>query len=182
MKDRLMNEYFEWMCGLVCTDARKPSYRKLLIRLYDTPFTYSMPMDENRAKDGEDLRYRFGRERGISGPDVALCLDGRECSVLEMMLALAIRCEEHIMSDPDIGDRTGEWFWGMVTSLGLNGMTDRGFEREHVATVLHRFLNRTYKPNGEGGLFTVRRKTANMRSLEIWYQAMWYLDEILKAG
>ena len=41
-----------------------------------------------------------------------------------MMIALAIRCEEHIMDDPDAGDRTGQWFWSMLVSLGLGSMDE----------------------------------------------------------
>lgn len=50
---------------------------------------------------------------------IASYLDNRPCSVLEMIIALAIRLEEHIMDDPDIGNRTGQWFWDMIVSLGL---------------------------------------------------------------
>ena len=42
---------------------------------------------------------------------ISAYLDNKTCSVLEMMIALAIRCEEHIMDDPDVGNRTGQWFW-----------------------------------------------------------------------
>lgn len=58
----LINAYFEWMYQLVCDDFNKRlSFRKLLARLYDADFQYSLPMDENRETDGIRLRYRFGR-------------------------------------------------------------------------------------------------------------------------
>lgn len=53
---------------------------------------------------------------------------------LEMIIALAIRLEEHIMDDPDIGNRTGQWFWDMIVSLGLGS--------EGLIDVIRRFLNR----------------------------------------
>lgn len=181
MENELINEYFEWMYQLVCGNVKRVSYRKLLCHLYDTPFDYSIAMDGNRAEDGVDLRYRFGYEHNIEGSAIASCLDDKECSVLEMMVALSIRCEEHIMDNPDIGDRTGKWFLNMIENLGLKKMSDKYFNERYVTQVLDRFLNRDYERNGEGGLFTVHHNRIDMRSVEIWYQAMWYLDEILKS-
>ena len=110
---------------------------------------------------------------------IASYLDDRPCSVLEMLIALAMRCEEHIMDDPDIGNRTGQWFWSMITNLGLGSMTDAKFDRVKINHVILIFLDRKYKPNGEGGLFTVRNCPRDLRTIEIWYQMCWYLDDIL---
>lgn len=179
-KDELNNAYFEWMYQLVCDERdSEMSYRKLLYLLHDTDFNYTIPMDGNRAEDGTDLRYRFGYENAYDGPIIAAYLDDRPCSVLEMMVALAIRCEEHIMCDPDIGDRTGQWFWNMIDNLGLGDMDDEGFDKNYAERVIQKFLNREYKRNGEGGLFTVKHYRKDLRSVEIWYQMCWYLDENL---
>lgn len=180
MENELINEYFDWMYCLVCKDMRKKSYRKLLFQLYDTPFDYSIALDGNRAEDGVDLRYRFGYEHDIEGSVIASYLDNKPCSVLEMMVALAIRCEEHIMDNPDIGDRTAKWFLDMIRNLGLEKMTDGNFDRDFVGLTLARFLNREYGRDGKGGLFTVHHDRFDMRNVEIWYQAMWHLDEVLK--
>ena len=45
------------------------------------------------------------------------------------------------MDDPDVGDRTGQWFWSMLVSLGLGGMEDRKFDRYFVDETLERFLD-----------------------------------------
>lgn len=181
-RTELMDEYFEWMYGLVCSRqyTKGLSYRKLLYQLHDTPFRYTVAMDSNRAEDGVDLRYRFGSECGLRESMIASYLDDRECSVLEMMVALAYRCEEHIMDNPDIGDRTGQWFFDMVGSLGLDVMDDERYDQYYVTRVLERFLDRKYEKNGKGGLFTVHHHMVDMRSVEIWYQAMWYLSEVLR--
>ena len=173
------SEYFEWMYRLIFSEkySRKLSYRKLLGRLHGTEFIFSIPMDENRAEDGMDLRYRFGYENHILGPEIAEYLDDRPCSVLEMMIALSIRCEEHIMADPDIGNRTGQWFWNMIVNLGLGGMNDSKFDPDFVDEKVTRFLERKYGRNGEGGLFTVKNSRYDIRNVEIWYQMCWYLDE-----
>lgn len=180
-KNELKHAYFRWMCQLVYDTrySKRTSYEKLLRKLHEIDFEYSIPMDGNRAADGTDLRYRFAYENDLEGPVVAAYLDDRPCSVLEMMIALAVRCEEHIMDDPDVGDRTGQWFWNMVVNLGLGGMTDERFDEGYVNMIVHRLLRRRYKRNGEGGLFTVDNPRQDLRSVEIWYQMCWYLDEIV---
>ena len=172
----IADEYFSWLSSIVCSDRRPRhlSYDRLLERLHNTTFRYILPRDENSAAWGLNLRYRFaiahgyGEEGEIGGP----------CSVLEMMIALAIYCEESIMDNPAIGDRTGQWFWEMIVNLGLGSMTDLQFDSDYVDDVLDRFLDRRYAPNGQGGLFTIRHCQCDLREVEIWYQLCWYLDTI----
>lgn len=180
-RHELSTRYFEWMCDLVCDGKqyRKSSYRKLLQYLNSVTFTYILSLDGNRYEDGIDLRYRFGYDNDIDESVIASYLDDRPCSVLEMMIALSRRCEEHIMFNPDIGDRTGQWFWGMISNLGLIGMTDSRFNESYAEEIIDRFLNRKYERNGEGGLVTVSNSQYDMRTTEIWYQIMWYLTEVL---
>ena len=178
--DILINRYFEWLCSIVCDDRKSEyiSFRKLLMRLHDIEFRYSIPMDQNRAEDGIDLRYRFALRHNECSPEIIMnVLDG-PCSVLEMMIALAIRCEENIMDDPHRGDRTGQWFWGMIVNLGLGAMTDKIFDKQVVDNAIQRLLDRTYEPNGKGGLFTIYKCPKDLRMVEIWYQLSWYLDSI----
>lgn len=174
MDDYTKSLYFDWICGLVCGPHVK-NYNKLLERLFETEFYYINPMDENRANDGYDLRYRFAYEYGIDDEDIS---DSDPCSVLEMMVALAYRCEETIMDDMDFGDRTGQWFWNMIVSLGLGQMTDERYDEEKVDYILDRFLKRQYDRTGKGGLFTVPKCKYDLREEEIWFQMCWYLDEM----
>ena len=95
-----------------------------------------------------------------------------------MMVALAMHCELHIMDNPEIGDRTANWFWGMIRSLGLSPYDDNHFNYQDVENVVDRFLNRDYEPTGKGGLFTVTSRPEDLRSVEIWYQMCWYLDQL----
>lgn len=177
-RGKLLDLYFEWMCQLV---DGKECERRLLMYLHEVKFTYSIPMDGNRAEDGVNLRYRFGREHGYDDALVATYLDDRSCTVLEMMVALAIRCEDHIMSNPDMGNQTARWFWAMIDSLGLTDMTNDRYDEQYIESVIDTFLNREYKRNGKGGLFTVRGCRRDLRSIEIWYQMCYYLDDILNA-
>ena len=177
-RDQIINDYFEWLWNF--TKCRGHSQnRKIITLLHNIEFRYSIPMDANREEDGIDLRYRFITEIGIpkNYQEVYGYLDG-PCSVLEMMIALAIRCEESIMDDPDIGDRTSEWFWLMMKNLGLDYMSDRKFDRDIAEEKISIFLDRKYKRNGEGGLFVVNGRR-DLRKVEIWYQMCWYLDTIM---
>lgn len=176
MADELKARYIDWIYGKVVGHGY--SYRKLLERLHEIPFIYILPMDENRMEDGLNLRYRFGLESGIPQVQIANELDISECSVLEMMAALAIRCEESIMNDPDAGDRTSRWFMEMLSNLGLAGMDDRRYSQSYVDGHIDIFLHRKYEPDGRGGLFHLEHCTDDLRNVQIWYQMNWYLNEI----
>jgi hypothetical protein len=151
------------------------SYRKLFTFLHDVEFVHFVPHDENRADDGIALRYRYCQIHRCE--DMEYYLSG-PCSVLEMMVALAIRCEERIMCDFEKGDRTAQWFWSMITSLGLGGMTDYNFNEWVAGDIITRFLNREYDRDGKGGLFTIRRWNRDARDVEIWHQLLAYCNNL----
>lgn len=175
--DEIMNDYFAWMYNLVCGDRfpKKVSFKKLLSYLHSREFVYCFAMDENRAEDGIDLRYRFALDYSIvehaddylKGP----------CSVLEMIIALAFKMEE-TMENPCMGDRMPQWFWNMIVNLGLGSMNDERYDEDYVRRVIMIFLNRNYEPNGKGGLFTIRGCREDLRDVEIWSQMCWYLDTL----
>ena len=177
-RETINTKYFKWLYNLVCDPNSTSSYKKLFRLIHRTNFTYLIELDGNRAEEGIDLRYRFAYDNGIEYPIIAAYLDDRDCSVLEMMIALAIRCEEHIMEDLDIGNRTAKWFWDMMTSLGLEYMDDDNFDLMKAKEIIHIFLNREYKRNGEGGLFTIKNCEHDLRCIEIWYQMCLYLGGI----
>lgn len=181
-EEKFKEAYFEWICQLMTDNEYAPvsSYRKLLRHLHRIDFSYTMSTDSNRAEDGIELRYRFGYENGYMGAIVATYLDNSPCTMLEMMVALAIRCEEHIMDDPDIGNRTGKWFWEMIQSLGLIDMDDSHFDPRYVESIISVFTDRKYKRNGAGGLFTIKDTGKDLRKYEIWYQMCWYLNENMR--
>jgi hypothetical protein len=164
------------MVDMVCANrfADGVSFRKLLKHLHDTVFTYTLKKDADRAADGEYLRYRFAYRNGYDKNFT----DGSS-SVLEVMIAIAMECEESIMDDPSYGDRTAQWFWEMVKNLGLGGMTDTRYDAEHVDEVLTRFLSRKYTRDGRGGLFYIPGCTRDLRRVAIWHQLCWWLNRFV---
>lgn len=175
-KERIRSDYFEWMYDLMCDGrfSRSISYRRLFTALHDIEFVYFVPYDENRAIDGITLRYHYCQAHDCE--DLEYYLSG-PCSVLEMMVALAIRCEKN-MDNPEKGDRTSQWFWSMITNLGLGSMSDSNFNEWLVNDVISRLLERDYDPDGRGGLFRVRGWHRDMRTIEIWHQLLAYMNTI----
>lgn len=172
-------EYFEWLCKIITNPkyTRHQTHLRLFRYLFEQEFYPIIELDRNRALDGIALRAEFADENGYFAEQVAQALNNRPCSVLEMMVALSVRCEKHIMQDDDYGDRTRTWFWSMLDCLGLNAMDDSHYDETRVCAIVTVFLNRTYEKNGKGGLFCTRNNDIDMRDLEIWYQMFTYLDE-----
>lgn len=182
----LKERYFDWLCFQVgdCYPHAGYTYHKLLRLLFEIEFTFIMPMDKDRAYDGVDLRFDFGYAisesdsmhiRNEDAQDVFRSMGDDPCSVLEMMVALAIKCES-FMSDDDIGDRIGQWFWDMIVNLGLQSMDDSNYNERYIRRIVDRFLRRQYESNGKGGLFYIDKCYYDLKHSEIWYQMMWYLD------
>lgn len=166
------SKYLNWLLGFVCDHKDKRDFKRLFFHLFNTEFTYILSMDGNREQDGLDLRVRYERETNNS-----ILYPDKPCSVLEMMIALAIRLEE-IMYDMDYGDRTSKWFWAMISNLDLLKMTDSNYNEDYVDFIIFRMLNREYEFDGSGSMFYIQGFEGNMQNVDIWYQAMYYLRSI----
>ena len=167
--DDIREQYFAWIYHIAVKDGER-SYRRLLRYLFQKEYRYTIPFDGNRASDGLYLRNRCDvcPASDLIGP----------CSVLEMMVALALRIEENIMYDYEIGDRTSVWFTSMLISLGIFHMTDALFDEQYVGTCIENWMSHNYSYDGHGSLFTLRNPLQDMRTVEIWLGAMWWLDEL----
>lgn len=172
-------EYFDWLYSLVMSDDE--SYIVLCEFLDDIDFNYIHQMDGNRLEDGISMRYRFAYDKSIPPAIISRELDNKPCSVFEMMVALAVRMEEDVMDSAEYEDRTGIWFRDMLKSLTLEDMVNRNFDKDRAEKVIDAFLLRRYQQNGRGGLFTINNHPeSDLRKVEIWYQAMWYLNNVME--
>ena len=164
------DDYYYWLTDLLHDDYLQSMYQKLLHQMLETEFTWSVPYDSNRASDGMYLRRLYARETGI---DVMF---SGGCAVLEMLIAMCRRCEEDLMHDPDLGDRTNVWFWDILENLGLDYYDDYNYDCDSVGTILERFLDRDYDKNGQGGAFYVLDSCVDFRKKDLWWQLNAFLE------
>jgi len=177
----IKQDYFEWLCTMIHADSDQAgaSWWMLMKDLHRRTFSSSIPHDDNRASDGIELREEYLRD--IYSPKY-VSIDG-ECSILEMLIALAKRIDFE-MSTPsvdNIADKTAYWFWEMLDNLGLTVFDDENYiecgGKFRVDAIIDNFLNRNYTWSGYGGLFPLRHSQEDQRNVEIWYQMSAYLAE-----
>lgn len=171
---RIINLYFNWLLDFVCNSTTKRNHSKLLRHLFDREFYWLIEMDSNIAYHGLELRDRYMDEENQDG--LIDILDS-PCSVLEALVALSIKREE-LMGLVELGDRTGEWFWEMLDSLGLKDMENGVYDEAETDRIIDIFLNREYEKHGRGGIFAIPTCRKDMRKAEIWKQMCWYLEYI----
>jgi hypothetical protein len=167
-------EYFNWLYKQVWR-ASDPlperSNRLLAEQLHTKPFRWYVDNDDNRAADGVELRLRFLDETKKRAPRDWLELD---CSVLEMIIALAGRTAFNSYGTTD------EWAAQLLTNLGILRFTDAVYNHvvmNEVDEVLETLLDRTYSPDGVGGLFPLRMSRLDQRRVELWNQMQSYVIE-----
>lgn len=166
----ILELYKNWLIDIV-TDNDHLYYNNLLDCLFHIEFIWSVNGDENRAADGIHLRSVFCDQMNLSN-DI---LVDDPCSVLEMMIALAVRGSEDILWDGE-NNWTPYLFWTMIDNLGLEECTDGAFDEAYVYEKIDIFLARKYDKNGVGGLFQIFPNPKNFQKLEIWYQMQFWIS------
>lgn len=172
----MVDLYYEWLLEGI-NDIKVYNHTKLLRYLYDTPFYVSrnVEMDNSRIRDGLDLRYVYLDNKTSSLPfNTRFPVD---VSVLEVLIALALKCENQIMYDPDMGNRVPVWFWMFLDNLGLLYFTDSEWNADLVSRTIFTWLNRDYDHTGQGGLFPLRESYEDQRNVHLWNQLNAYIIE-----
>lgn len=168
--------YFTWLYRQVANPDVKDkslSYWKLLKELYTKEFVWIVPHDDNRLEDGKELRIEFIREENLQDVDIEWV--GLGCSVLELMVGLSRRLSFEAGGEPHY------WFWHLMENLGIHRYSDDWRPRlpkQHINKILDRVIFRTYKPNGDGGLFPLKHPEKDQRKVELWYQLSAYVLEL----
>lgn len=176
--------YYKWICSMIFPDENlRTRYSNVLHLLHNTQFQYTMALDENRMKDGIDLRYHFSCACKIPYEIVSQSFDRNSCSMLEMMASLAVRCENDIMSDNMYGDRTSQWFSLMFCNLGLDKYVNDCWTINsyyEVKNILRKCMFREYDRDGSnGGLFKFDSPYYDLRNMQIWDQMCVCMTQIL---
>ena len=177
--------YFMWLCdlsGLNGWDRNNKldfnngahlCYFLLALQLHNTEFIPIVPNDDNRAKEGIELRKRYALYSSAFS-DYS-CLEGKPCSFLEMLVGLALAIDQYIMCSPyDDFDRSQDWFWVMMHNLGFEGFNDACWDAkslEFVMKTLDNLNKRCIGEDGSGGIFPLKNAQKDQRVTEFWYQA-----------
>ena len=66
----------------------------------------------------------------------------------------------------------------MLSNLELDDMDDNNLDPDRAEMIIQRLLNRDYLRDGTGGLFRIENCKYDLRDVDIWYQANWYLNSI----
>ena len=145
------------------------TYWVLTAAMLRKEFVWFVPNDDNRLEDGRLLRFDFIAEEEL---DVEREWIEQGCSFLEMLVALVTR-----LTFED-GTPKNAWFMELLNNLGLTECTDaEPYPPADIEDILDRVIWRTYRANGRGGLFPLRRPKQDQREVEIWYQLSAYLIE-----
>ncbi len=177
MNAPLDEQYFTWLYGQVASVKLKNSSRthwSLARQLYTKEFIWLIPNDDNRLEDGKDLRHEFLEACEIDILEPNWFVLG--CSMLEMLIGLSQRLSFEADGEPRV------WFWHLIETVNLQRHNDRNYDNKaqrDIDETLDRIIWRTYRPDGRGGLFPLRKPTQDQREVEIWYQLNEYLVELL---
>lgn len=172
-------DYKKWLLSIISDSYLDFNRYSLVIDfLFTSEFRFTNNLDSNRAFDGSDLRISYCRDKNLPASSYDSINNTYHCSILEMMIGLANRCDTTIMWDDDIGPQAGRWFDVMMESSGLTELDNKHFSQKKAIKIINRIYNRTFDPDGLGGLFYVPGTKQDLRKTEIWYQMHEYLRHL----
>lgn len=172
--DELWDDYLQyliWRGGL----QKMTRYARLFEILHRIQFTWIIERDDNREEDGINLRddYIIPREYSVEEDEAFYA---HWCSVLEMLIGLAIRVDDEFIGDP-AEDHPEEFFKEMIYNLGFREYKGEWYSENDVIRIVRRWLDRMFSHNGVGSPFPVRNDPRDQRKLEIWDQMISYINE-----
>jgi hypothetical protein len=169
----LREDYLQWLEPQLRGeyDNNGKSYWGLVNLMFDTPFTWSDPMDENRLVDGLDLRVEFAHETNIRPKTMENLGPG---SFLEVLVGLSRRLAFIA------GGNSPGWSWQLLQNLELHRMADpltkpKQRKSEEIMRVA---MERTYLPDGTGGFFPLAWPDGDQTRVELWYQMNAFVEEL----
>lgn len=169
---RIEQKYFRWLVHQThLEEAWQKRYLGLFNEMHHKEFIWLVPHDDNRVGDGYSLRYEFLGGRHHTFPFGV--------STLEVLVALSRRVAFNVVNGPEEAEW---WAWKLIENLGLDqfeGIELTSEQRADINMILDRLIERTYKPNGEGGFFPLIHTDQDQTKVEIWYQMSAYILTVL---
>ena len=159
--------YHDWLLDVIAIDSPPAENHNeltdsIIEMMWNIPFRPLMELDENRISDVYNIRDIYGWD-----------YVSKEPSVLEILVTMAINCEDEIMTNDEYGNRTYIWFWSMYDNLGL----DQVESLEEAEDIIFDFMDRSYDSQGHGSIFYTRYHNRDFRELDLWWQMQMWLTE-----
>jgi hypothetical protein len=169
----IRESYLQWLEPQLRDEYSDNSktYWGLVNLMFDTPFTWSVPMDDNRLQDGLDLRVEFSHEARISPRTLDRLAP---CSFLEVLIGLSRRLAFAA------GGQAPGWAWHLLTNLELHRLPDplTPPRQRKAEEIMHVAMDRTYSPDGTGGFFPLAWPDGDQTQIELWYQMHAFIEEL----
>ena len=152
------HEYYEWLVSQINIPNDK-TYWDLFEQMHNLEFVWTVPNDDNRVRDGYDLRFEF-----LNNKSGRLDLVG--VTILEVLVILSRRVAFTAGGEPH------NWAWRLLKNIRLTRMYDPFTHQKsnRVTDILEALVWRTYRPDGLGGFFPLKEPNEDQTKVEIWYQ------------
>lgn len=171
-----VRQYNQWLLEKIHGyDTQYSDFSKLLDLLSSIDYVYYAyhnGSDKDRYRDGLNLRNIYSE----STDDFYILSWAQDCSVLEMLIALAIKIDFGIMGIPN-KDNAYYWFWLMLENLGLIKFSDKKFDEHDARKIISDWLYRDIDFNGSGGIFPLKISETDQRNESTWSQLNYYINE-----
>ena len=154
--------YLRYLMDLV---ELKPRYTDLCDTLLAIEFEPIIGNDSDRCVDGLDIR------REYEGGDYTSELnDDSPCSMMEMLVALAIRTAK-LMDDGDGTESPGYYFMIFLENLGLDNVRNMATIQRTCDEFMDPFIP-------EVDIVRVNHPPKRWSKMEIWKKVNWFLTEM----
>lgn len=174
------SRYFRWVIEQAfATEQSRTMYGGVLRVLYNTPFTWTMVSDANRAGDASVFRHyeraQQDRKRHKIPQEWLNMWENAAPSVLEVLVGICERWHQFYEY------QTQYFFSQLFRNLGLHVYTGENLrisQEQQIRAILDRWLTRQFEPNGKGSPFPLRSPFhLDMRDVDIWGQMNAYALE-----
>lgn len=164
-------EYTRWLIARL--GASECRYIFLCAYLNSMEFYYLLSDDKNRVGDAKEIRDEYMDEYGDDILDDIPAMP----TVLEVLVSLSEKAD-WVIEDSPYG-----WFTTFIFNLGLDFLEDSrwsGDGEAYTASVIHKWLDRQFSPNGSGSPF--RSSKHDLTQVSIWDAMQWYLADEFGEG